>query len=344
MDSLIKIQKKLLPDMLSVMQRRYQVLRSIKLSEPVGRRTLAQMLGWTERVLRSEAEFLQGQNLIHIKSSGMTVTEEGKDTLMQLEGMMKEISGITTMEEQLKKQLHAAGVVIVPGNSDESPWVKEELGRACTEQIGRNLRDRNIIAVTGGTTMAAAASLMDSVDAKGKELLFVPARGGIGEDVQNQANTICSTMAYRTSSRHRVLYVPDQVGQEMRESLMREPAIKEVLQLIKSANIVLHGIGEAMKMAERRNTSEEDMRKIAEGHAVGEAFGYYFDVQGNIVHKVPTVGLQLSDLPNAEHVLAAAGGKSKANAIRAYMNSAPPSTILITDEGAAEELLKGETF
>ena len=51
--------------------------------------------------------------------------------------------------------------------------------------------------------------------------------------------------------------------------------------------------------------------------------------------------LQLNDLTNAEHVIAVAGGASKAKAIRAYMKQAPSATILITDEGAANEILHG---
>ena len=62
---------------------------------------------------------------------------------------------------------------------------------------------------------------------------------------------------------------------------------------------------------------------------------------GEVVHKVQTIGLQLEDLTNAEHVIAVAGGTSKAKAIKAYMKQAPSSTILITDEGAAKEILQG---
>ena len=91
-------------------------------------------------------------------------------------------------------------------------------------------------------------------------------------------------------------------------------------------------------MAERRKTSKEDMEKIKARHAVAEAFGYYFNEAGEVVHKVKTVGIQLEDLPRVEHVIAVAGGSSKAKAIQAYMKRAPHS-ILITDEGAARALL-----
>ncbi|MGE8206594.1 sugar-binding transcriptional regulator [Heyndrickxia sp. NPDC080065] len=339
MHSLIEVQKKLLPDMLSVMQKRYQILRSIHFMEPVGRRTLAHALGLSERVLRSEVEFLNEQKLIIIKSSGMTVSQQGLSVLRGLESMMREISGINEMEERLKKILNLQEVVIVSGDSDETPWVKQELGRACEKRIRKRLVDENIIAVAGGTTMAAVADMLTSEFIGDTNTVFVPARGGIGEDVKNEANSVCARMAENTGAKHRVLYVPDQVSKEVYQSFIKEPIIKEVLNLIKNANMVLHGIGDANVMAKRRKTKDEDMKIITSGSAVGEAFGYYFNEAGDVVHKVPTVGLQLSDLASIEHVLAVAGGSSKAKAIKAVMKSATKSTVLITDEGAAKKIL-----
>ncbi|WP_041087642.1 sugar-binding transcriptional regulator [Jeotgalibacillus soli] len=344
MPTLIDIQKRLVPNLLDDMQQKYQILRSIRFLQPVGRRGLAQSLGMTERVLRAEVDFLKTQDLIRVHSSGMSLTEEGLEILLPLEGMMNEISGINVMEKSVKDLLQIKDVIIVPGNSDDSPWVKEELGRAAIQSMKKRVTDHTIIAVTGGTTMSSAARML-TPDFAGRDILFVPARGGIGEDVHNQANTICATMAQRSGAKHRVLYVPDQVSREVYDSIMKEPGIKEVMALITSANIVLHSIGDAAAMAKRRNTSEEDMEKILAGEAVGEAFGYYFNVNGKIVHKVKTVGLQLKDLASIPNIYAVAGGSSKANAIQAYFKGAPQSSsILITDEGAAKELLKGTPF
>lgn len=321
------------------MQKRYRILRSISFAEPVGRRTLAQMLGMSERVLRSETDFLKNQKLIDVKPSGMSVTNDGAALLQNMESMMREISGINETEEKLKQALGLEDVVVVQGDSDKEPWVKNELGRACAVRMKAALTGNNIIAVTGGSTMAAVADVLTPDISAKRQLLFVPARGGIGEDVANQANTICAKMAERTGGKHRVLYVPDQVSPEVYKSVVNEPSIKEVLTLIKQADIVLHGIGEAMTMAERRKTGKEEMEKIIRGHAVGEAFGYYFNEQGEIVHKVRTIGLQLEDLHRIRHVFAVAGGASKAKAIKAYMNTKPESTVLITDEGAAKQIL-----
>jgi central glycolytic genes regulator len=343
MYSLLDIQKKLLPDLLQIMQKRYLILQYIDRMQPVGRRSLAQSLGFTERVLRSEVEFLKEQQLITITSLGAEITTIGKDLLEKLESVMREAAGIDVMEEQLKSTFNIRKVVIVSGNSDESPWVKSEIGRACATSMKNLINGDDIIAVTGGSTMAAVADKL-TPDFKSEDLLFVPARGGIGEDVQNQANTICSIMAANTRSKHRVFYVPDQVSEEIYGQFMQEPMIKEVLEIIRSASMVLHGVGDAITMAERRNTNAKAMEKMKAEKAVGEAFGYYFNEAGEVVNKVLTVGLQLKDLDHIPNVIAVAGGSSKVKAIRAYLLKAPSQTILITDEGAAHGLLKGIPF
>ncbi|MBV7505812.1 hypothetical protein KW850_11155 [Bacillus sp. sid0103] len=340
MQSFIDIQKRLLPDLLQVLQKRYSILRYIGFMQPVGRRSVAVSLGYTERVLRGEVEFLREQDLIYTNNVGMSLTPEGKNLLEDLEGFMRELKGIDVMELELKHRLGIKKVIIVPGDSDESPMVKGELGKASAVCMKKLLGGKNIIAVTGGSTMAAVAERL-SPELSQKEILFVPARGGVGEDVHNQANTICSIMSKNTHTNHRVFYVPDQVSTDIYESLIKEPGIYEVLKLIKSASMVIHGIGDAITMAERRKTDPEVLHKLENEKAVGEAFGYYFNEQGEILHKVLTIGLQLEDLVNIPNVIAVAGGGSKAKAIKAYLKQAPTSTILITDEGAARTLLKG---
>lgn len=340
MRSILNIQKRLLPDLMEVMQKRYQILQYIMFMQPVGRRSLALSLDMTERVVRSEVEFLKEQHLIDVHSSGMSLSQDGINTLEQLDSVMREISGVDTLEKQLQQKLQVKNIIVVPGNSDTSPLVQAELGKATAQCIKKLLTGQNIIAVTGGTTMASVAEMLTPVPVS-REILFVPARGGLGEDVQNQANTIVAKMAEKMNSEYRLLFVPDQVSDESYSTLIKEPSIKEVISLIQNADIVLHGIGEAATMAKRRHTSEAIMKKIENGNAVGEAFGYYFNEMGEIIHKVQTVGIQLDYLDYAKNIIAVAGGTSKAKAIHAYMKRAPVNTILITDEAVATQLLKG---
>ena len=70
----------------------------------------------------------------------MSLTDEGKDLLMELHFMMREISGIDQLEAELQKRLQIKQVIIVSGDSDEQPWVKNEIGKACVSCITDNLQ------------------------------------------------------------------------------------------------------------------------------------------------------------------------------------------------------------
>lgn len=337
---ILDVQKRIVPDLLQVMMKRYHILRYIRLMQPVGRRSLSQSLEMTERVLRGETQFLKEQNLLNISNAGMTLTEEGYQVLDALDDIVRDLSGFPKLEKQLSEVLHVEKCIVVMGDSENSSWDKSELARACVNSMKQVIEDNNIIAVTGGSTVAAVADHFTQDFGK-KDLLFVPARGGLGSDLQNQANVICSKMAERTGGRHMVLYVPDQVSEEMYQSFIQEPSIREVINAIHTADLLLHGIGDALTMARRRNSPPELIEKLIREKAVAEAFGYYFNEEGEVVHKITTVGIRLEKLKDIPHIYAVAGGKSKAKAINAYMKVAPKNTVLVTDEAAALEIIKG---
>ncbi|HET7522056.1 MAG TPA: sugar-binding domain-containing protein [Bacillales bacterium] len=336
MHDVFSLQKKLMPDFLIVMAKRYHILQYLRLTGPIGRRSLSASLGVTERVLRKEVEFLNKQGLLRTTAGGMTLTAEGEELLGGLEEMMKEVSGLRELERTLERKLNVPEVIVVSGDSDKAPWVKKDMGRACVARLYEDLQDRNIVAVAGGTTLAAAAEMMRPVPGE-RKVLFVPARGGLGERVENQANTICAQMAARAEGDYRLLHVPDQLSDDAYQSLITEPGVKDVLRLIRDAGIVVHGIGEAITMARRRKSPPELMEKIEQERAVAEAFGYFFDDSGQVVHKIKTIGLQLEDLKAKRTVIAVAGGASKAEAIAAFFRQHPRS-VLVTDEGAATVL------
>ncbi|GAA0307823.1 central glycolytic genes regulator [Gracilibacillus halotolerans] len=339
MKELIDLQEKLFPDLLAVMERRYRIMHYIKMMEPIGRRSLADHMNMKERLIRSEIDFLNRQGFLHVTAKGMSLTVEGSNIVDKLANFINGISSFHVLESQIKERLHLEHVIIVPGNSDNQLSIKEDLGIACVQFLKGILTANQTVAITGGTTMALVAKHMKRVE-HAENCTFVPARGGLGEQVENQANTICAEMAKKANGNYRMLYVPDPLSEETYYSIIEEPAIKDTLETIRKADIVLHGIGDAITMAKRRKAPERVIEKLKKEHAVSEAFGYYLDEEGEVVHKVRTVGMQLEDLTHPKYVIAIAGGKSKAKAIRSYLRQGM-SNVLITDEETAEELLKG---
>ncbi|MCY9516360.1 sugar-binding transcriptional regulator [Paenibacillus apiarius] len=333
----LEIQKRLLPELIELLKKRYTILHQIMLSESIGRRTLATSLQMTERVLRAETDLLKAQGLIETDSTGMRISEEGRQLVKQLEPFMGELLGMRQLEESIRQAFGLKQVIVVPGNSDVSPAVKQELGQAACKALNSAMGKEDVVAVTGGSTLAAMADQLTSSSPL-KGIWFVPARGGLGESLEHQANTIASTMAKRLGAQYRLLHVPDLLSEEAYQSLKQEPNIQDILQVIRQARIVVHGIGDALVMAKRRSVDDATVQQLVEAGALAEAFGYYFDRDGRVVHTMLTLGLRLEDISRTEVVIAVAGGKSKGEAITAVLRSGHED-ILVIDEAAAEEVV-----
>jgi central glycolytic genes regulator len=335
---MIELQQQLVPDLLDVMRKRYFILHQVMLSDSVGRRALAGALGMTERVLRAETDYLKAQGLLEIHASGMRISEQGRMLLAEMEPMFKEWFGLSDMEDKIRRHYGLKRVYIVPGDSDTSKTAKRELGRAGSQALTRMLDKDDVVAVTGGTTMAQVANHL-TTPVHLPTNWFVPARGGLGESLDYQANTIASMMAKRTGAQYRLLHVPDHLGEEAYVTIMQEPNIQEIVNVIRKARIVVHGIGDAMVMARRRKVDQASVDAMRAEGALAESFGYYFDRNGAVVHKMHTAGLRLEDIVATEVVIAVAGGQSKGEAIAAVMKFGHDD-VLVTDEAAAQVIVR----
>ncbi|MFC5530728.1 sugar-binding transcriptional regulator [Cohnella yongneupensis] len=338
MRKIVEIQKKLIPDILQTMEKRYDILRHIFVTGTIGRRTLASSVDLTERVLRSELEVLRSQGLLEIGTAGMALSDAGRQLVEEMEPIVKEMFGLSDLEEAVRQAFGLKRVIIVPGDSDTSDHIKREMGRAGSRVLRESLSSGDVVAVMGGSTMARMASQF-AAPVQLRDNWFVPARGGLGESVDYQANTIAAELAKRTGARYRMLHVPDHLSEEAYQTLMQEPNVREVVDMIRSARIVVHGIGDALTMARRRKLNDGTKNELLKDGALAEAFGYYFDRNGKVVHRMATAGLRLEDIEAAGIVIGIAGGRSKGEAIASVMRFGHDD-VLVTDEAGAEEALK----
>lgn len=183
----------------------------------------------------------------------MTLTERGLEVYQGLELVMNQLLGMHQIEKEMTQYFGIQRCIVVAGDSDIQKKVLSDFGDVLTNTLNLLLPNgENTIAVMGGTTMAMVAENMGSLETEKRHNLFVPARGGIGEAVSVQANSISAVMANKTGGNYRALYVPEQLSRETYNSLLQEPSIQEVLTLISHANCVVHSIGRALHMAARR--------------------------------------------------------------------------------------------
>lgn len=339
---MLAILQKVLPEAFETMLRRYHILDVINREEPIGRRLLSERVHLTERIIRKEVDALKINRLITSSSAGMSLTIDGHETLDELSELLESYTQFYEMEKELAKRLDIEACIIIPGNLDEDSTVLPKMANKTVEIMNRLLGNKKqIISVMGGTTLNEVANYMDSDLGKNRELLFVPARGGLGDDPMIEANVIAQRMAQQTGGQFHGLYAPEYVHEQIYQELLKEPEIKNTLQLVESASLILYSIGNPIEMAKRRGLNESTLQLLIDKKAVAEAFGEFIDKDGNIVYKLSNIGLQSSSLQKIEHIVTVAGGSKKANAIKSYLKTAPSHTWLVTDEAAANKILNG---
>ncbi|HSH35787.1 sugar-binding transcriptional regulator [Schnuerera sp.] len=336
--NLIEVQKKIIPEILDMLEIRYNILRNIYYNQPIGRRGLSQKLNMGERTIRTEVNILKERGLLNIESMGMYVTEDGKRIIKDLKGVMREFKGISNLERRLKQVLNVENIIIVPGNSDDDSLALKDMGKTTSIYLKKVISKNSIIGVTGGTTMAQIAEEMP-LGKIADNILVTPARGGLGRDVETQSNNIAAKLAKKLEASYRLLHIPDNIDKITLEAVLKIPEVKEVIELIDSMNILIFGIGRADTMARRRQLPISQIKRLTEEGAVGEAFGHYFDIKGNDIWKSITVGLTLDGFQKIDKAIGVAGGENKAEAIMAVASLRKDITI-ITDEGAAKKIIK----
>lgn len=338
MNLLFTVMERFAPEAMEIIENRYRVLRQVAHGQPIGRRQLVKDLGYSERMVRGEVELLRERGAIYTTPAGIYLTPDGEEMLREIDELIPLLFNLQSLAEQVKSRFNLDEVILVPGDSYLDPLAKKDLGRAAARYLRKALQPGWVMAVTGGTTLAEMAEAIGEGFSQ-PDVLVVPARGGLGEEMEQQAGTIAAKIARAIGAQYRLLHIPDNLEENTAEILKKDVHVAGMVKTIKTSQILFHGIGSAQEMASRRGLGPQAMDFLNKQRAVGEALRYYFDEQGRIVYEVPGIGLELADLDQIERVVAVAGGSNKAAAIEAVLRSGKEN-ILICDEGAAKSIIR----
>ena len=338
MQEILSLQKKIVPELVEVLEKRYNVLRTISYNQPIGRRVLANRLNLGERIVRTEISFLKSQNLIEINTPGMTVTEEGQEVVDRLKDFIHELKGLSDIEESIRSFLGLKDVIIVPGDTNANPTILKELGKATANYVKAIIKNNDIIALTGGNTIKEFVEAFPKIN-NVSDVLVVPARGGMGRKVESQANTLAASFAKKINASYKMLHIPENLSLEVLDTLLKEKEIKEVIDTIHKADILIYGIGNAIEMAEKRGTSLVETERLRSLGAIGEAFGCYFNKESKVVSENTSIGININQARNISTHIAVAAGEHKVESILSTMMN-NKNAVLVTDESAGRKILE----
>ncbi len=336
-NKILEIQNQIVPETVELFMRRYEILRIISDFQPIGRRALSNKLGITERTMRTEIEKLKEIKLIHIESSGVWLSDIGKEMLSEVQKTFYYIKNLSETELKLKEKLKLRRVVVVAGDVNKDKYTFKELGKKAGEVVLDLIKPDTILGITGGTTMACVVNQMSKKN-NVKNLLVLPARGALSEELGIEANTIAANLAEKLNSEYKLLHIPDNLDCNELKALKNNKIIRDVLDDIKKINLLVFGLGNAKDMAYRRKADNSIFEKIEEDNLIAEAFGYYFDQDGLMKMQTNSVGISIENYNQIKDIVAVAAGSSKAEAIYA-ISKFNNNFILVTDEGAANKIL-----
>jgi len=333
----IELQQLVVPEVNSIIEMRYNILSTISREQPIGRRNLAFVLDISERQVRNEVDFLQIQKLVLVERQGVVITEAGKEILIKLKSMLYTYNGLEQLEKELMEKLHLKRAIICPGDMDMNYEVLRFMGRSAAKYVLSVMKYKDTLALTGGSATAAVTDEMR--EAFYPDVYVVPARGGIGKSHATQSNNVVAKMGLKLHSNYELLHLPDNIDKRLLEALKDYPEIKRVFDKMNDIDIFIFGVGRADVLADWRNMSAAQKREILNDGAVGEAFGHYFNLEGDVVCPSSAIGISIENFKKIPHVIAVAGGTSKAEAIIS-VSRVRENIVLVTDESAAREILK----
>src|SRR5690606_25716362 len=134
----------------------------------------------------------------------MGVSPSGEQVLEDLKEIIRELHGLSEIEKELERKLNLKKVMVVPGDSDDDDTVKKEIAHATAEFLRTVLKSGDVLAVTGGSTLSEVARSLPTATEE-RDIVVVPARGGLGEEVEIQANAVAAAIAQRLGGSYRLL-------------------------------------------------------------------------------------------------------------------------------------------
>lgn len=240
---------------------------------------------------------------------------------------------------QLKDASGLSDVIVVPTAEGRlsRERTNERVAAALAAYARRHLHPGAVVGVSWGDSVARALVELSEEHIEGVQ--FVACAGelsGIDEvltrspGVMRRLRTVPAPLLVSSAS--------------MAQALAQEDAVREVLDLARSAVVTLTGMGSATPGGSAvlaGVTTDDEVAEFAARGAVGDMLGEWYDANGRVVEtswSERRIGVGLDELRGMSNVVGVAGGVEKVAAIRGAIRGGLIDA-LVTDEPTAQALL-----
>jgi deoxyribonucleoside regulator len=220
------------------------------------------------------------------------------------------------------------------------------LGALAAALLARALSPQSVLGISWGTALFEVANALQPMDYPGVKVVQLIG-SATSRDHQVDGPGLARTFSLQFGGQYYTLAAPWLVGdRQIRDALMKERRMREVLDLTKDVDTALVGIGTInpllSSLVRAGYLSLDELEGLRTLGAVGDVCGHHFDLQGNLMD-IPLAGYAfgvdahtLREIPLA---IGVAGGLVKAPAILGALRSRLVNS-LVTDDVAARGVLE----
>jgi len=250
------------------------------------------------------------------------------------------------LEKSLEEKygLQQAIVVDVPEQAG-SGQVKQAIGSAAAHYMETRIRANDLVGISSwSSTIRVMVDQLHPQSAKARGVIQL--LGGVGANGNVQATILTQTLAANLSCPAWLLPAQSiERAVDERARMVSNQDVAEVVSKFSEVDVAIVGVGALEPSQLLRNSGnyydEAMLKTLAARGAVGDLCLHYYDAAGDAVlskEEDPVIGMELEQLRHCPQVVALAGGKEKANAIRGALNGRYIN-VMIVDYPTARQLL-----
>ena len=255
------------------------------------------------------------------------------------------VNYVTDVEIQLEEIFDLKEAVVVSVPTDVSDDIRAAIGRAAAGLVEHWVKDGDILGIaSGSTTLYEFAQYLKPVRLPNLTVVSLTGSAPRSPSPTNFEST-AQIIGHKFGGKTVLLPAPAFVGRpEIKESLLSDPNIEEIIALGHRSNITVVGIGPISEESSpyRQGFIEGPLLKdLQQKGCVGEICGQTFDARGEVCPtglSARAIAIELSSLRDKEISAALAGGPNKLEAIWGALQGRFLN-VLVTDEATARALL-----
>lgn len=245
------------------------------------------------------------------------------------------------LEKIFENMFNLKEAVIIANANEPSSRTFVQVADTAAKYLKRIAKDGDSIGVAWGRTLKA---VIDSIGiSERKNIKVVQIIGSLGQSSES-ANEIVRKMAESFGGQSFILPAPAIVdSEEIKNAIMKDNTIQEVLNMARAVDIALVGIGnidETSSFFKSGYLKEKDLESLRKDNAVGDICAHFFDLDGKLCTELDkrVISISTEDIKNIPRVIGVATGEKKVKSILGALRS-NMLDVLITDEKTAKNIV-----